>query len=94
MDLVASGSRVVVTMEHCTKDGKPKILKSCELPLTGRGVVNRLITDMAVFDVVKGKGLVLVEHASVCLHTRFFCCDSLTLIGVKRWRHKPAQSKN
>jgi len=60
---VASGSRVVVTMEHVAKDGKPKILPKCSLPLTGKAVVNTIITDLAVFDVVKGKGLVLVEIA-------------------------------
>ncbi|RHY77781.1 hypothetical protein DYB34_011654 [Aphanomyces astaci] len=62
MDLVGSGNRVVVTMEHNAKNGSAKILKSCKLPLTGKQVVSRIITELAVFDVVDG-GLVLIEHA-------------------------------
>eukprot|EP00566_Odontella_aurita_P005581 CAMPEP_0113557792 /NCGR_PEP_ID=MMETSP0015_2-20120614/17986_1 /TAXON_ID=2838 /ORGANISM="Odontella" /LENGTH=567 /DNA_ID=CAMNT_0000459253 /DNA_START=165 /DNA_END=1864 /DNA_ORIENTATION=+ /assembly_acc=CAM_ASM_000160 len=54
MDLVGSpGSRVVVTMDHVARDGTPKLLDECTLPLTGRGVVDRIITDMGVFDVDK-----------------------------------------
>ena len=62
MDLVAGVERVVVLMEHTAKDGGHKILKKCDLPLTGIGVVNRVITDLGVLDVTS-KGLKLVELA-------------------------------
>ena len=68
MDLVSGVRRVVVLMEHTAKDGASKILKSCSLPLTGKGVVNLIITDLCVFEVEAGKGLVLKElHPGVTL---------------------------
>ena len=62
MDLVARARRVVVIMEHAAKGGAPKILAECDLPLTGRKVVHRIITDLCVLDVEPG-GLVLRELA-------------------------------
>src|SRR5579863_8366818 len=62
MDLVASAKRVVVIMDHAAKDGAPKILRECDLPLTGRRVVHRIITDLATIDVTPD-GLVLREVA-------------------------------
>lgn len=54
MDLVAGTPRVIVLTDHVSKDGTPKIVQECSLPLTGAGVVNRIISDRAVFDVVDG----------------------------------------
>jgi len=64
MDLVAGVKRVVVVMEHNSKDGEKKLLKACDLPLTGAGVVDMVITDLAVFTIDrKGGGMVLIERA-------------------------------
>ncbi|MDG0990641.1 MAG: 3-oxoacid CoA-transferase subunit B [Yoonia sp.] len=62
MDLVAGVGRVIVVMDHTNKHGDSKVLKSCTLPLTGQGVVHRIITNLGVLDVVAG-GLQIVETA-------------------------------
>jgi 3-oxoacid CoA-transferase subunit B len=62
MDLVAGVQKVVVLMEHCAKDGSPKIVPQCALPLTGKGVVQRIITDLGVMDIT-AHGVELIELA-------------------------------
>ena len=63
MDLVAGVKRVVVVMDHASKGGAPKLLRECALPLTGKRVVDMVITNLGVFEVARGEGMRLVELA-------------------------------
>ncbi|MDB5383547.1 MAG: 3-oxoadipate CoA-transferase, beta subunit [Rhodospirillales bacterium] len=63
MDLAAGAKRLWVVMDHATKDGRPKLVEKCGYPLTAPGAVSRVYTNLGVFDVVKGRGFVVVEMA-------------------------------
>ncbi|PQA87283.1 3-oxoacid CoA-transferase subunit B [Hyphococcus luteus] len=63
MDLVAGVKRVVVVMDHASKSGAPKLLHECALPLTGKQVVDMVITNLGVFEIERGKGMKLIELA-------------------------------
>ena len=80
MDLVAGVARVVVVMDHTNKAGESKVLKKCTLPLTGKGVVNRIITNLGVMDVVPG-GLKLVELADGVSEQEFRKATEATLVA-------------
>jgi 3-oxoacid CoA-transferase subunit B len=79
MDLVAGVKRVVVIMDHTSKAGETKLLKQCSLPLTGKRVVNRIITNLGVFDVVEG-GLKLVEAAPSVTREEIASSTEATLV--------------
>ena len=80
MDLVAGVGRVVVVMDHTNKHGESKVLKECTLPLTGKSVVNRIITNLGVMDVVEG-GLKLVELADGVSEEEFRAATEATLVN-------------
>jgi 3-oxoacid CoA-transferase subunit B len=79
MDLVAGVGRVVVVMDHTNKAGESKVLHACTLPLTGRGVVDRIITNLGVMDVVPG-GLKLIELAPGVTEDDFRKSTEATLV--------------
>jgi 3-oxoacid CoA-transferase subunit B len=80
MDLVAGVGRVVVVMDHTSKHGESKVLKACTLPLTGKGVVHRIITNLGVLDVVPG-GLKLIELAEGVTEAEFRAATEATLVN-------------
>ncbi len=80
MDLVAGVKRVIVVMDQVNKHGKSKLLKACTLPLTGAGVVDRIITELGVYDVVEG-GLKLVEMADGVVLADVLLATEATLVG-------------
>lgn len=80
MDLVAGVGRVVVITDHTNKHGESKLLKECTLPLTGAGVIDRIITDLGVFDVVEG-GLKLVELAPDVTEEQVHAATEATLVN-------------
>jgi 3-oxoacid CoA-transferase subunit B len=79
MDLVAGVGRVVVVMDHTNKYGESKVLKACTLPLTGRGVVDRIITNLGVFDVVEG-GLHIIECAEGVTENELRAATEATIV--------------
>ncbi|MEM8980156.1 MAG: 3-oxoacid CoA-transferase subunit B [Pseudomonadota bacterium] len=79
MDLVAGVGRVVVVMDHTNKRGETKVLKACTLPLTGKGVVDRIITNLGVLDVVDG-GLKIVETAEGVTEDEIRAATDATLV--------------
>ncbi len=80
MDLVAGVKRVVVVMDHTNKHGETKVLKRCTLPLTGTGVVDRIITNLGVLDVVEG-GLKIVECADGVTEDELRASTEATIVG-------------
>ncbi len=80
MDLVAGVKHVVVVMDHTNKAGESKVLKECTLPLTGTGVVNRIITNLGVLDVVEG-GLKIVELADGVTEEELRAATEATIVG-------------
>ena len=80
MDLVAGVGRVVVVMDHTNKAGESKVLKACTLPLTGKGVVDRIITNLGVLDVVEG-GLKIVELADGVTEAELRAATEATIVN-------------
>lgn len=83
MDLVAGVQYIVVVMEHTNKRGQSKLLQQCTLPLTGKGVVSRIITDLGVFDVSKNqRGLTIVECAPEVTQHDIIAATNAAIVGI------------
>ncbi len=87
MDLVAGAKKVIVAMEHVTKDGQRKILNECDLPLTGKRCIDMIVSDLAVFTVERGHGLTLIEYAPAVGIDR----SKKEPAAILRWRKKQNQ---
>jgi 3-oxoacid CoA-transferase subunit B len=81
MDLVAGVKRIVVIMEHVAKDGTPKLMRNCTLPLTGVNVVDRIITDLGIFDVKKGYLELVDKPSDVSLDEIFAKTESKLMVA-------------
>ncbi|MDX0321801.1 3-oxoacid CoA-transferase subunit B [Sinorhizobium meliloti] len=92
MDLVAGVKRVIVVMDHTNKAGESKVLKTCTLPLTGKGVVDRIITNLGVLDVVDG-GLELVELADGVTDSELRAATNATIV-TSSGASRPTQLTN
>ncbi len=88
MDLVSGVKKIVIMMDHCAKDGSPKIMEECTLPLTGKNVVDMIVTDLAVFTVDEQRGLTLTELApesSLDLVRETTGCPFTVAENLKQW---------
>lgn len=82
MDLVAGVKRVIAVMDHSNKNGDPKLVEACSLPLTGKAVVDMIITDLGVFEIDKTEGLILVE-----------CADNVSVDEIEAKTQAPFKQK-
>lgn len=85
MDLAAGAKRVFVLTEHCARDGSPKIVERCALPLTGQACVDRIYTDLAVIEIT-GDGLSVLEHVEAISFEELQIRTGAPLVRSDNWR--------
>ena len=88
MDLVSGVKRIIVMMDHCAKDGSSKLMSACTLPLTGKEVVDLVVTDLAVFSIERGRGMTLQEiapGANLELVREKTACPFAIAANLKQW---------